>query len=92
MVKSLEGYLKNANIPGFDAADYLGKINPSNVPVAGLAISGGGSQSGMTGLGIFQAFDDRYEPAVKAGSGGLVQCLSYLSGLSGGGLTTVLPL
>jgi lysophospholipase len=92
VVKSLKTYLHNANIPGFDTAEYLAKIDPSNVPIAGLAISGGGSQSGMTGLGIYQAFDDRYEAAVKAGSGGLVQCLSYFSGLSGGGLTTVLPL
>ena len=92
VASSLKSYLPTANIPDFDVDAYLGKIDSTNAPVAGLAISGGGSQSGMGGLGIWQAFDDRYEPAVKAGTGGLTQCLSYFAGLSGGGLTTVLPL
>lgn len=89
---SLQTYLHNAKIPHFDVKAYLKKIDASTVPVAGLAISGGGSQSGMGGLGLWQALDGRYEPAVKAGTGGLIQCLSYFSGLSGGGLTTVLPM
>jgi lysophospholipase len=92
VVKSIPPYLKNANIPGFNLKAYLKKINASTAPVAGLAISGGGSQSGMGGLGLWQAFDSRYPPAVKAGTGGLAQCLSYVAGLSGGGLNTVLPL
>ncbi|KIW33372.1 uncharacterized protein PV07_00229 [Cladophialophora immunda] len=92
VVKALSSYLINANIPNFQPKAYLSKINASTAPVVGMAVSGGGSQSGMGGLGLWQAFDDRYPPAVKAGTGGLVQCLSYLTGLSGGGLTTVLPL
>ena len=92
VVKSLSGYLNTAGIPGFSVDAYLRGLNASTAPVAGLAISGGGSQSGMTGLGLWQTFDDRYPPAVKAGTGGLTQCLSYLSGLSGGGLNTVIPL
>ncbi|OAP62721.1 hypothetical protein AYL99_01948 [Fonsecaea erecta] len=92
VVKALSSYLTNANISNFQVKQYLSKINASTAPVVGMAISGGGSQSGMGGLGLFQAFDNRYPPAVKAGTGGLVQCLSYLTGLSGGGFTTVLPL
>lgn len=92
VASSLKSYLPIANIPDFDVDSYLGNIDATNAPVAGMAISGGGSQSGMGGLGLWQAFDDRYEPSVKAGTGGLVRCLTYLSGLSGGGLTTVLPL
>lgn len=92
VASSLKTYLPTADIPDFDVDAYLSKIDASNAPVAGMAISGGGSQSGMGGLGLWQAFDDRYKPAVKAGTGGLTQCLSYLSGLSGGGLTTVMPL
>jgi len=92
VMKSLAPYLENANITGFQINQYLSKINASTVPIAGLAISGGGSQSGMGGLGLWQAFDARYPPAVKAGTGGLAQCLSYLTGLSGGGLNTVVPL
>jgi lysophospholipase len=92
VASSLSPYLKTANIPGFNITEYIGKVNASTVPIAGLAIAGGGSQSGMGGLGLWQAFDDRYAPAVKAGTGGLAQCLSYLSGLSGGGIYTVVPL
>jgi lysophospholipase len=92
VVKSLSSYLENANIPGFNTSQYLAQVNVSSAPIAGLAIAGGGSQSGMGGLGLWQAFDGRYAPAVQAGTGGLVQCLSYLSGLSGGGMYTVMPL
>ena len=92
VANSMGSYLTNANIPGFNVSAYVDAINASNVPVVGMAISGGGSQSGMNGLGIWQAFDDRYEPSVKAGTGGLVQCLSYLTGLSGGAIWSVGPM
>jgi lysophospholipase len=89
VVQSLHSYLPRATITGFDLSHYLNSINASNVPIVGLAISGGGTQSGLGGLGLWQAFDDRYPPAVQAGIGGLTQCLSYLTGLSGGGCVTV---
>lgn len=57
-----------------------------------MAISGGGTQSSVGGLGLWQAFDERYPPAVEAGVGGLTQCLTYLTGLSGGGCVTVASL
>ena len=91
VMKALPLYLTTANIPNFDIDAYMKSIGPSG-PISGLAICGGGSQSGMGGLGIWQALDDKYQPAVEAGTGGLAQCLTYLTGLSGGGLTTVLPL
>lgn len=69
--------------------EYTSKLTVNNAPVIGLAVSGGGSQSGLGGLGLWQAFDERYAPAVAAGTGGLQQCLTYLTGLSGGGLLTV---
>lgn len=68
---------------------YLGAVNISNVPIVGLAVSGGGTQSGLGGLGLWQAFDERYAPANAAGTGGLAQCLTYLTGLSGGGFLSV---
>ena len=89
VVQSLHSYLPRAGITGFDLQHYLDSINPSNVPIVGLAISGGGTQSGMGGLGLWQAFDERYPPAVESGVGGLIQCLTYLTGLSGGGFLTV---
>ena len=54
-----------------------------------MTISGGGTQSGIGGLGVWQAFDARYARAVSAGTGGLTQVLSYMTGLSGGGAATV---
>lgn len=92
VLKSLPQYLSSANIPDFNVSAFVSSLNSSHVPISGLAISGGGSTSGMGGLGIWQAFDSRYGPAVEAGTGGLAQCLSYFTGLSGGGLNTVLPL
>ena len=89
MVESLGTYLPRANITGLNVTDYLSRLNGTNAPVVGLAISGGGSQSGIGGLGLWQALDDRYPAAVAAGTGGLTQCLTYLTGLSGGGYLTV---
>ena len=49
-----------------------------------MAISGGGYDSCLNGLGAYQAMDARYPPAVSARTGGLAQCLTYIMGLSGG--------
>lgn len=89
MIVSLDAYLANVKVPGLNVSHYIASINTSNAPVIGLAISGGGSQSGLGGLGIWQALDARYPPALKAGTGGLSQLLTYITGLSGGGETTV---
>ena len=64
-------------------------LNDTFVPTVGLSISGGGSQSGIGGLGIWKAFDGRVDESVRAGTGGLTQVLMYLTGLSGGGAITV---
>lgn len=71
---------------------FTSQLNASNAPVAGLAISGGGTQSSLGGLGIWQAFDSREPNSVAARIGGLAQTLTYITGLSGGGLGTVAPL
>jgi lysophospholipase len=89
VVQSLKTYLPRTNLTNFNVTTYLSRLNATNAPVVGLAISGGGSQSGLGGLGLWQAFDERYAPAVRAGTGGLQQCLSYLTGLSGGGYLAV---
>lgn len=89
MVDALGPYLRLANIRDFDVDEFVGDLNDTNYPVIGLSISGGGTQSGFGGLGIWQAFDNRYPGAVGARTGGITQLLSYLSGLSGGGALTV---
>ena len=88
----MRSYLPRANITGLNVTEYLSAINTTNAPIAALAVSGGGAQSGLGGLGVWQAFDARYSPAVAAGTGGLAQSLTYLSGLSGGGYLTTASL
>lgn len=86
---AINSWLERVNISGFDTQAYSEALNETNAPVIGLAISGGGTTSGIGGLGIWQAFDERHEPALEAGTGGLAQSLTYLTGLSGGGFLTV---
>ncbi|KXH45937.1 lysophosphoplipase A [Colletotrichum simmondsii] len=89
VIPALSSYLTLANISGFDVQSYIQRLNTSNYPVVGLSVSGGGTQSGVGGLGIWQAFDARNPAAVAARTGGLTQVLSYITGLSGGGALTV---
>ncbi|UNI16366.1 Lysophospholipase [Purpureocillium takamizusanense] len=89
VMTGLHDYLNVANISGFDVQGFMVKLNESTVPIVGMSISGGGTQSGIGGLGIWQAYDARYPAAVAAGTGGLTQILSYITGLSGGGAVTV---
>ena len=74
----------------FNVTAYISAIqgNDSLVPITGLAFSGGGARATLSGYGAWQAFDNRYPPAVQAGTGGIAQILTYLSGLSGGGSPT----
>lgn len=51
----------------------------------GMAVSGGGYRAAIVGGGIMNAFDGRNTSSVQAGTGGLLQGVSYMSGLSGGG-------
>ena len=47
-------------------------------------MSGGGYRSGYTGTGAIRALDSRLDAANENRIGGLLQSLTYLSGLSGG--------
>ncbi|KAH7185207.1 acyl transferase/acyl hydrolase/lysophospholipase [Fusarium flagelliforme] len=89
MMPNLEDYLKLVNISDFDIKEYMDKLKEDDVPVVGMSVSGGGTQSGLGGLGIWRAFDARSKEAVAARTGGLTQLLSYITGLSGGGAVTV---
>lgn len=53
-------------------------------PTVGIAVSGGGFRAALVGAGMFNAFDGRNKSAVKAGTGGVLQLASYMTGLSGG--------
>ncbi|KAL3601025.1 hypothetical protein FPOAC2_05278 [Fusarium poae] len=89
MMSNLEDYLKLAKINDFDINEYMDKLKEEDVPIVGLSVSGGGTQSGLGGLGVWKAFDSRSDAAISARTGGLAQLLSYITGLSGGGAVTV---
>ncbi|KAF9771712.1 hypothetical protein IL306_010639 [Fusarium sp. DS 682] len=89
IIPNLEDYLKLANISNFNVTNYINKLKSDDVPIVGLSVSGGGTQSGLGGLGVWQAYDARSESARAARTGGLTQLLSYITGLSGGGAVTV---
>ncbi|KAI1009989.1 hypothetical protein LB503_011534 [Fusarium chuoi] len=89
IIPNLEDYLKLANISNFNVSNYINKLKTDDVPVVGLSVSGGGTQSGLGGLGVWQAFDARSAIARAARTGGLTQLFSYTTGLSGGGAVTV---
>lgn len=94
IINALESWLPQAlskiHNNTFDVTTYIAALraNNSQVPIAGLALSGGGARATLSGFGAWQAFDNRYPPAVAAGLGGIAQALAYLSGLSGGGNPT----
>ncbi|KAF4496954.1 MFS transporter [Fusarium agapanthi] len=89
MIPNFQDYLKLADIPDFNVTNYINKLKTDDVPIVGLSVSGGGTQSGLGGLGVWQAFDSRSSIARAARTGGLTQLFSYITGLSGGGAVTV---
>ncbi|KAM5347248.1 hypothetical protein ACJ41O_010253 [Fusarium nematophilum] len=89
IIPNLRDYLDLANIAGFNVSSFIEELDSSNFPIVGLSVSGGGSQSGLGGLGVWQAYDARSAMSREARTGGLTQVLSYVTGLSGGGAITV---
>lgn len=84
-----------ANVRSYSSANQLTLptyvqqlLGSGRVPdgmTVGMAVSGGGYRAAIVGGGMINAFDGRNVTSVKAGTGGLLQGVSYLSGLSGGG-------
>ncbi|KAG6868104.1 hypothetical protein C0993_007514 [Termitomyces sp. T159_Od127] len=59
-----------------------------NYPKVGMAIPGGGLRAALYGAACLSGLDARNDSAKAAGTGGLLQVASYLSGLSGGSWVT----
>lgn len=59
-------------------------IETLSTPQIGIAISGGGYRSMLTGAGVLAAMDSRTKDSVTHGLGGLLQATSYIAGISGG--------
>jgi hypothetical protein len=55
----------------------------ASFPRVGIAISGGGLRASQYGASVLNALDARNATAYAAGTGGLLQVSSYMSGLSG---------
>lgn len=84
---ALEEYLERLQIEGLDIPQYIELLRNTNfaqVPTLGLVISGGGWASALTGTGVLRALDSRLEAATEQRTGGLLQSMTYISGLSGG--------
>lgn len=67
--------------------DYVRSImlGPSyQLPRVSGAISGGGLRASFVGAGFLNAFDARNTSSARKGTGGLLQAMDYITGLSGG--------
>jgi lysophospholipase len=87
VLDALDGYLERLGLEDFDSCAYVNKLkenNHANVPILSFAISGGGYSSAFTGTAALRALDNRLPAANKQKTGGLLQALTYLTGLSGG--------
>lgn len=92
VLDALDGYLEQLGLADFDYCNYVEKLKASNyvnVPTLGFAISGGGYSSAFTGTAALRAMDNRLPAANKQKTGGLLQALTYISGLSGGAWPTL---
>ena len=74
-----KNWIGDGSAIGYD----LSSFNSSDFPKIGFAISGGGLRAAQYGAGVLSGLDARNESAKAAGTGGLLQVTSYLSGLSG---------
>ncbi|CCK71953.1 lysophospholipase KNAG_0I01680 [Huiozyma naganishii CBS 8797] len=79
-------YRATAGFEDFDQDAFLGEIfrDTDNVPRVGVAFSGGGYRSMLTGAGILSAMDIRTRNSTDHGLGGLLQATTYVAGISGG--------
>lgn len=83
-------YLSRAGLEQFDIESFLlkastdGAVRGLTLPNVALALSGGGPRAALIGASMVHAFDDRNSDGVRAGTGGIVQLVNYVSGLSGG--------
>ena len=84
---ALADYLHRLILPGLDVEAYLDALHKSDysaAPTIAFAISGGGFTSALTGTGALNALDNRVNASNTAGTGGLLQSMSYFAGQSGG--------
>jgi lysophospholipase len=76
--KAWKEWLGDGSRLGYDLAAFEGKW-----PRVGIAIPGGGLRAAQYGGACLEALDARNDSAKGAGTGGLLQVSSYMTGLSG---------
>ncbi|KDQ53832.1 hypothetical protein JAAARDRAFT_80462 [Jaapia argillacea MUCL 33604] len=87
---AFQTYLSNVQATNVTLPSYVSSILASGtatngtLPTVGIAVSGGAYRAALFGAGVMNALDGRNSSSVKAGTGGLLQALTYMSGLSGG--------
>lgn len=79
-IESVDG--AGIQVPSYVKNAFSAPVDES--PNFGIAISGGGYRAAIFGAGVLNALDIRNGSSVKAGTGGLLQATTYLTGLSGG--------
>ena len=86
-LENVEAQVEAKNASGLPSyvSDILSGTNGSGAyPTFGIATSGGGYRAAIVGAGVLNGLDSRNASAVEAGTGGLLQAATYLTGLSGG--------
>ncbi|KAF6762965.1 phospholipase B [Ephemerocybe angulata] len=81
--RAWEEWLGDGSALGYKLADFQ-----SNFPKVGIAIPGGGLRAAQYGAACLEALDARNDSSKAAGTGGLLQVASYMTGLSGGSWVT----
>lgn len=74
----------NASLPSYVSSILSGANGSNAYPTLGIATSGGGYRAAIFGAGVLNALDGRNSTSSHAGTGGLLQSATYLTGLSGG--------
>jgi lysophospholipase len=78
VLEAWKSYVGDGSGIGYKISDFNGDF-----PRVGLAISGGGHRAAQYAAGVISALDARNESSKAAGTGGVLQLVSYLSALSG---------
>ncbi|ODV91277.1 hypothetical protein CANCADRAFT_2989 [Tortispora caseinolytica NRRL Y-17796] len=78
--QSIKAFIERSDMD-YDVSQLL----ENHTPVIGISFSGGGYRALLSGAGALAAFDSTVEGTDQKGHvGGVLQCASYISGISGG--------
>ncbi|CAH7686264.1 lysophospholipase [Phakopsora pachyrhizi] len=82
-------YLSHAGLDDFEIENFLnramteGPVPGVTLPNIGMSLSGGGVRASLIAASVVNALDSRNSESVQAGTGGIIQLMNYVCGLSG---------